>query len=246
MDDLVALQRQIDGVSSDDEEESPAASVPATSTDTKERPDAETHASDSDGKNAAEKEDSDEELFDLAAVVAEGRQRRLERRTQVEKTSEDAKNGLSLGVQLPCPAREMELVAERVREEAAQRELHARRARQRPEELTHVSAGGDVSQGLSRRERRRKKIENASQKPQQVYVGLPIGKSWHVPLVGIEGRGGYKKAADEEKETANKAGEKRKANLTVKEREKLKRMKGQSSHATWKPELWMQLRQQFD
>lgn len=43
---------------------------------------------------------------------------------------------------------------------------------------------------------------------------------------------------------ADAAGQKRP--LTVKEREKLKRKKGQSSHATWKPETWMQLRQQFD
>lgn len=33
---------------------------------------------------------------------------------------------------------------------------------------------------------------------------------------------------------------------TVKDKEKLKRMKGQSSHATWKSETEMQLRQQFD
>lgn len=32
----------------------------------------------------------------------------------------------------------------------------------------------------------------------------------------------------------------------VKDKEKLKRMKGQSSHATWKSETEMQLRQQFD
>eukprot|EP01067_Filipodium_phascolosomae_P007190 Filipodium_phascolosomae@DN568_c0_g1_i1.p1 len=33
---------------------------------------------------------------------------------------------------------------------------------------------------------------------------------------------------------------------TIKEKERLKRMKGQSSHASWKPEEWMRLRQQFD
>ena len=33
---------------------------------------------------------------------------------------------------------------------------------------------------------------------------------------------------------------------TIKEKEKAKRMKGQSSHATWKPEAFMLLRQQFD
>ena len=33
---------------------------------------------------------------------------------------------------------------------------------------------------------------------------------------------------------------------TVKEKEKAKRMKGQSSHHSWKPETFMLLRQQFD
>lgn len=33
---------------------------------------------------------------------------------------------------------------------------------------------------------------------------------------------------------------------TVKDKEKNKRMRGQSSHATWKSETEMQLRQQFD
>ncbi|CBZ51342.1 hypothetical protein NCLIV_044070 [Neospora caninum Liverpool] len=247
--DLVELQRRIDGYSSSDsEQDAPAAASSSHAATDKDEPEQEAGRSDPDGRinPDSEKSDTDEdEVFDLAAVVAEGRQRRLERRKEARKAEEDAKNGISPGVKLPCPAREMELMAERVREEAAQRELHARRSRQRPEELTHVSAGGDTSQGLSRRERRRQKIENATKKPQQVYVGLPIGKSWHVPLVGIEGRGGYRKAAEEEEET-EKAGEKRKASLTVKEREKLKRKKGQSSHATWKPELWMQLRQQFD
>lgn len=30
-----------------------------------------------------------------------------------------------------------------------------------------------------------------------VYVGLPVGVGWHVPLVGIEGRGGYKDIPDQ-------------------------------------------------
>ncbi|ETN99066.1 hypothetical protein RFI_38420 [Reticulomyxa filosa] len=38
----------------------------------------------------------------------------------------------------------------------------------------------------------------------------------------------------------------RKSKLTIKEKEKLKRMKGQSSQHGWKPEIFMQLRQQFD
>lgn len=45
---------------------------------------------------------------------------------------------------------------------------------------------------------------------------------------------------DEETEAAKKKGS------AVKDKEKLKRMKGQSSHASWKSETEMQLRQQFD
>lgn len=37
-----------------------------------------------------------------------------------------------------------------------------------------------------------------------------------------------------------------KKQTTVKEREKVKRMKGQSSQSSWKPESWMKLRQEFD
>ncbi|KAK7319418.1 hypothetical protein RJT34_04139 [Clitoria ternatea] len=40
--------------------------------------------------------------------------------------------------------------------------------------------------------------------------------------------------------------ESKKKGSTVKDKEKSKRMKGQSSHATWKSETEMQLRQQFD
>lgn len=42
-----------------------------------------------------------------------------------------------------------------------------------------------------------------------------------------------------------KESEKKKGS-TIKDKEKNKRMKGQSSHATWKSETEMQLRQQFD
>jgi len=38
----------------------------------------------------------------------------------------------------------------------------------------------------------------------------------------------------------------KKKGSTVKDKEKSKRMKGQSSHATWKSETEMHLRQQFD
>lgn len=40
--------------------------------------------------------------------------------------------------------------------------------------------------------------------------------------------------------------EPKKKGSTIKDKEKSKRMKGQSSHATWKSETEMQLRQQFD
>ncbi|KAG9157663.1 hypothetical protein Leryth_014193 [Lithospermum erythrorhizon] len=45
---------------------------------------------------------------------------------------------------------------------------------------------------------------------------------------------------DEDSEAAKKKG------TVIKDKEKLKRMKGQSSHASWKSETEMQLRQQFD
>lgn len=45
---------------------------------------------------------------------------------------------------------------------------------------------------------------------------------------------------DQMKESEKKKGS------TIKDKEKNKRMKGQSSHATWKSETEMQLRQQFD
>ncbi|KAL6514668.1 hypothetical protein OROGR_020247 [Orobanche gracilis] len=51
---------------------------------------------------------------------------------------------------------------------------------------------------------------------------------------------GDRPPADLDKESATKKGS------TVKDKEKSKRMKGQSSHATWKSETEMQLRQQFD
>ncbi|KAL6531680.1 hypothetical protein OROMI_028043 [Orobanche minor] len=51
---------------------------------------------------------------------------------------------------------------------------------------------------------------------------------------------GDRPPADSDKESAVKKGS------TVKDKEKSKRMKGQSSHATWKSETEMQLRQQFD
>lgn len=40
--------------------------------------------------------------------------------------------------------------------------------------------------------------------------------------------------------------ESKKKGYAIKDKEKSKRMKGQSSHTTWKSETEMQLRQQFD
>lgn len=51
---------------------------------------------------------------------------------------------------------------------------------------------------------------------------------------------GDRPLADANKETDKKKGS------TIKEKEKNKRMKGQSSHASWKSETEMQLRQQYD
>ena len=34
--------------------------------------------------------------------------------------------------------------------------------------------------------------------------------------------------------------------MNIKLREKQKRLKGQSSQTTWKPELWMKIRQEYD
>lgn len=51
---------------------------------------------------------------------------------------------------------------------------------------------------------------------------------------------GDRPAADANAEAGKKKGS------TIKDKEKSKRMKGQSSHATWKSETEMALRQQFD
>lgn len=45
---------------------------------------------------------------------------------------------------------------------------------------------------------------------------------------------------------ADPSNETKKKGSTIKDKEKSKRMKGQSSHASWKSETEMQLRQQFD
>lgn len=94
--------------------------------------------------------------------------------------------------------------------------------------------------------------------PSADHVGLPAA-SWHVPLTTLhildEERGKKEKAQKRiqiEPDSQDKTSEstefedESKQKMTVKEKERLKRFKGQSSHKEWKPELWMQLRQQFD
>ncbi|PHJ22427.1 hypothetical protein CSUI_003731 [Cystoisospora suis] len=276
VDDLLALQRQIDGYSSsgedDHEEDSKNEQECSVTSDAVSKVTSGPHEKEAPGNGGSSEDDDDETkndeqpthadddddvAFDLAAVVMEGRKERKERRKKLAQEKRDRDSGVVSGVSLPCPEAEIELMKKRVREETERRMLEERRShQQRPEELTHVSAGRDGPAGaphLSRRERRQQKAKAATKKPQQVYVGLPIGTSWHVPLVGIEGRGGYKQPSGSSKDAddgsgdiqTGSGGEKRKA-MTIKEREKLKRQKGQSSHSTWKPELWMQLRQQYD
>ncbi|KAF8819521.1 hypothetical protein IE077_000895 [Cardiosporidium cionae] len=79
-----------------------------------------------------------------------------------------------------------------------------------------------------------------------IPLGLPsIG--WHVPLTAIH------TMKDNDSLTTKKGGAQtnmeapsKRAGQTVKEKEKLKRFKGQSSHQSWKPEEWMKMRQTFD
>lgn len=176
----------------------------------------------------------EDEEFNIHLLLKQGRRQRLQRQQQQNDDKEQP-------VSLPSVEVALEEAACRVRQRQAHREEEAaaRAALLAGDEVQHVSASG-LGGGGSRR---------PAKKHQQVYVGLPVGVGWHVPLVGVEGRGGYKPAPQGEREEegekkASTAGQKR--SLTVKEREKLKRKKGQSSHATWKPETWMQLRQQYD
>mmetsp|Transcript_23951 Transcript_23951/g.68991 ORF Transcript_23951/g.68991 Transcript_23951/m.68991 type:complete len:246 (-) Transcript_23951:811-1548(-) len=104
----------------------------------------------------------------------------------------------------------------------------------------------------------------AKEAAQRIYVGIPE-PTWHVehhdkpppPEPGRKkrdkeedagggrerererGRGGAMKRGHEQQQHGDKK-------ETVKDRERIKRMKGQSSQHGWKPEEFMRLRQQFD
>ncbi|KAL8271268.1 hypothetical protein Esti_004834 [Eimeria stiedai] len=187
------------------------------------------------GKVAAAGSDEEEEVFDIHSVLKEGRRQRHQREHQHAKEGEQQQRP---AVTLPPADVALDEAAEKVRQRQAKREQEAaaRAARHAADEVQHVSSTGP-----------RDPSRRPAKKQQQVYVGLPVGVGWHVPLVGVEGRGGYKQSPEGEGEAKKKSpsdGQKRP--LTIKERERLKRKKGQSSHATWKPETWMQLRQQYD
>ncbi|KAL8453869.1 hypothetical protein Emag_001677 [Eimeria magna] len=178
----------------------------------------------------------EEEVFNIHSVLKEGR--RQWRRRDHQHANEGQQQEQRPAVALPPADVALDEAAERVRQRQVQREQEAaaRAARHAADEVQHVSSAGP-----------RDPSRRPAKKQQQVYVGLPVGVGWHVPLVGVEGRGGYKQSPEGEGEAKKKSpsdGQKRP--LTIKERERLKRKKGQSSHATWKPETWMQLRQQYD
>ncbi|KAL8437160.1 hypothetical protein ACSSS7_001139 [Eimeria intestinalis] len=182
--------------------------------------------------------DEEEEAFNLQSVLKEGRRQRRQREHQHAKEQQQQQQQQRPAVTLPPADVALDEAAERVRQRQVKREQEAasRAARHAADEVQHVSSAGP--RDASRR---------PAKKQQQVYVGLPVGVGWHVPLVGVEGRGGYKQSPEGEEETKKRSppdGQRRP--LTIKERERLKRKKGQSSHATWKPETWMQLRQQYD
>lgn len=97
-------------------------------------------------------------------------------------------------------------------------------------------------------------------------LGLPE-ESWHVPLTAFDVMKTKKKVFEEEQRKKEKevkrrfreeqmvkkrpsnlceASEDSSKKLTIRERERIKRAKGQSSQPNWKPEAWMKLRQQYD
>lgn len=99
-------------------------------------------------------------------------------------------------------------------------------------------------------------------------LGLPEAGTWHVPLTFVDVVACKRKQFREEEKHMSKemkkvqaeadfvrrrgardptnaaASEQKRA--TIKEREKQKRQKGQSTHDSWKPEAWMKMRQEFD
>lgn len=96
-------------------------------------------------------------------------------------------------------------------------------------------------------------------------LGLPDEGYWHVPLTAFDVLKSSKKAVTDEKRRREKEVQKRareesmvkrritneietapSRKPTIKEREKAKRAKGQSSQQSWKPEAFMRLRGEYD
>ncbi|CDJ63056.1 hypothetical protein, conserved [Eimeria necatrix] len=263
--ELSRIQRALDGFSSDSEPPSPcdifkeaaepteAPSEGHSSRGTEAEPAAAKGAAAADvaatdsskassaAVDAAGDVDEDDEDFSIHALLREGRRQRRRPAQQQQQQQQQQQNEKCPKASFPPVELALQEAEERVSQKRKQQEAEqaARAARLAGDEIQHVPAAAPA--GGPRR--------TPPKKQQQVYVGLPVGVGWHVPLVGIEGRGGYKPSAEEqtaENEKRSKETEARKKALTIKEREKLKRKKGQSSHATWKPETWMQLRQQYD
>ncbi|XP_026190051.1 uncharacterized protein LOC34622145 [Cyclospora cayetanensis] len=261
--DLARIQRELDGLSSPasesscspvdifkepQEESLQGSSLRAASTDGEQMTNGNATARNAEGESghgpflsgdsagdAAGAED--DEVFSIQDLLREKRRRLRRQLQQPHGKTEEAP------VSLPAADIALNAAEQRVLQKQQQREKEAieRAARLVGDEVQHVAASGPVGGGS----------RMPKKKSQQVYVGLPVGVGWHVPLVGVEGRGGYKPAAGEAEDEGGRKkedpdGGRQKRALTIKEKERLKRKKGQSSHATWKPEAWMQLRQQFD
>ncbi|ONK60735.1 uncharacterized protein A4U43_C08F22010 [Asparagus officinalis] len=154
------------------------------------------------------------------------------------------------------------------REEAEDVDLRGRRGRARREKknLPAVVVVEAKAQLVGIRDRVRSDIEGSSPAPATVDTAgdgkrvitasnpepkdaadlLRMCLQCGVPKTYSHNRGmvcplcGDRPPADPLKESEKKKGS------TIKDKEKNKRMKGQSSHATWKSETEMQLRQQFD
>ncbi|KAL8434259.1 hypothetical protein Efla_002024 [Eimeria flavescens] len=135
----------------------------------------------------------DEEEFNIHSVLKQGRrQRRQQERQQEQQGSEKA----SQPVALPAADVALDEAAQRVQQQQARREKEAasRAARQLAADIQHVSSAGP-----------RDPSQRPPKKQQQVYVGLPVGVGWHVPLVGVEGRGGYKTSPSGEEAAKKKS-----------------------------------------
>ncbi|KAL9674663.1 hypothetical protein QQ045_002861 [Rhodiola kirilowii] len=86
----------------------------------------------------------------------------------------------------------------------------------------------------------------ANPNPEDAADLLRMSLQCGIPKTFTTGKGMvYPVCNDRPPANPNKEAEKKKGS-TIKDKEKNKRMKGQSSHASWKSETEMQLRQQFD